>query len=233
MRQRARGQAGVALRTAQPVPQVRPGQLQPIRSGDLPGVGPGLLRTRPPVRLRRRRAHEDELHHEAPLRAEVDPRGMAQVEVGQAHRSRAAAHRQRPRPFGVVQPAVEVGAGNHVGRPQLLRRVLRVVHQPQVADVVVARAAQRGVGVLVAVAGQLGRVVEPFRGLLSLDVAEAVRVLEVAGAEQAEQGAVHLRRFQHVAHLRYQRQDVVAGIVGPRNRRGQPAADGLMQVGRQ
>ena len=177
-----------------------------------------------------RGAHEDEFHHEAALRGHVDAGGVADIEVGEAHHARRSADRKLLRLVGVRQPAVQVGAGNDVRRPQFLRRVLWVVHDAQEADVVLARAPERRVGVLVAVGGQLGGVGASRQILLRLDVAVAVRMLQVAGTEQGEQGAVHLGRLQHVAHLGDQRKDVVARVVGAGNRLGQLVADGPMQL---
>ena len=184
--------------------------------------GPAAIRAAPRRIGRFGGAPEQELEHEAVAVALVQGRLMPDVVVNDDEGAGIPGefpHGNLVRPLGV-----KVAARQDAGRPQLRRRVLRVVEQQRPA--VAVKEVLRAVGV------DAGRL--PARGV---HVAVAVRVHGIAGPQDAGQRPGHVRVVQDSRDLRNARQQVVAGVAlrsdHPLQRRVQLVVVGARQRGLQ
>ena len=161
------------------------------------GCPPGSVRAAPSRTGRLGGAPEQELEHEAVAVALVQGRLMPDVVVDDdegAGITGELPHGDLVRPLGVI-----LAARQDTGRPQLGRRVLRVVEQQRPA--VAVKEVLRAVGV------DAGRL--PPRGV---HVAVAVRVHGIAGPQDAGQRPGDVRVVQDSRDLRNARQQIVAGV---------------------
>ena len=147
-------------------------------------------------------------------RKPIHPGGVADIEVRQRYGAGLAGHRHVARPVLVGQPPVERGAREHVCRPQLDRRILRVIHYPRIAQIMLARMAHRRIAVLV------GALEHPLVCFLFRHrffrrfawMAIAVRVLQVIRPQYTDHRAVYFGAVEYMAHLRYPRQNIIAWV---------------------
>ena len=179
---------------AVPVPHALPHCLPrivfcwPVGAGGVPTGTVGLLE-----------AGEEEFDHIARPLGRVGHGAMPEVVVDQDHGAGLAGKRDFAGQIFSGITIVIVAAGDDAGRTKLDGCVLGVVEGHAPAGAVVAL----GPGVLVHVLPLAARRVE---------VAVAVGVEVVVGAEDALQGAVYLRVVEDALDGRYARQQVIAGV---------------------
>ena len=133
---------------------MRPDQVQIMRSFVCFGVSPDMIPAIPRGFGRFFCAHVNEFYHMPGLAERVDARGVSYIKMRDGYCAGFTGYWNGVLAVFICQSPVIMRAGYRVRGTDFNRRILRIVHDARKARVVLARASQGGVRILMTILGE-------------------------------------------------------------------------------